>query len=131
MANYGLELYGSAVIVNSKFAAENPAAVRRFLVAYVQGLQATNKDVPAAVTSVLRRNTALNRELEQERLTIALRENVLTPEVKSAGLGGVDAERFERAIEQIALTYNFKNKAKAAESFDPAFLPDDETRRIN
>ena len=130
MADYGLELYGSAVIVNSKFAAEKPEAVKAFLRAYVQGLRATSRDVPRAVNSVLRRNTGLNRELEQERLTLALRDNMLTPEVKLSGLGGIDTARFQRAIDQIALTFSFKNKAKAAETFDSAFLPDEASRRI-
>ena len=31
MANYGLKLYGSAIIVNTKFAAEKPEAVKAFL----------------------------------------------------------------------------------------------------
>ena len=31
MANYGLKLYGSAIIVNSKFAAEKPEVVKAFL----------------------------------------------------------------------------------------------------
>jgi NitT/TauT family transport system substrate-binding protein len=131
MADYGLELYGSAVIVNSKFAAEKPEAVKAFLRAYVQGLRSTSQDVPRAVNSVLRRNTGLNRELEQERLSLALRDNVLTPEVRLSGLGGIDAGRFQRAIDQIGLTFSFKNKAKAVETFDSAFLPEEEERKID
>jgi NitT/TauT family transport system substrate-binding protein len=131
MADYGLALYGSAVIVNSKFAAEKPEAVKSFLRAYLQGVRSTKEDVPRAVSSVLRRNSSLNRELEQERLTAALRDNVFTPEVKQMGLGGVDSGRFERAIEQIAMTFPFKNKAKAAEAFDPTFLPDENARKID
>jgi NitT/TauT family transport system substrate-binding protein len=37
MANYGLKLYGSAIIVNSKFAAEKPEAVSGFLHAFTKG----------------------------------------------------------------------------------------------
>ena len=35
MANYGLKLYGNAIIVNSKFAAEKPEAVKAFLHAFL------------------------------------------------------------------------------------------------
>ena len=35
MADYGVELYGNAIIVNSKFAAEHPDAVRGFLNAFM------------------------------------------------------------------------------------------------
>jgi NitT/TauT family transport system substrate-binding protein len=39
MADYGLKLYGNAIIVNPKFAAEKPEAVRGFLHAFLQGLK--------------------------------------------------------------------------------------------
>ena len=39
MADYGVELYGSAIIVNSKFAAEHPDAVKGFLRAFMKGLE--------------------------------------------------------------------------------------------
>ena len=38
MADYGLKLYGAAIIVNSKFAAEKPEAVKAFLRAFLRGL---------------------------------------------------------------------------------------------
>ena len=41
MADYGLKLYGSAIIVNPKFAAEKPEAVKAFLSAYLRGLKET------------------------------------------------------------------------------------------
>ncbi len=39
MADYGVDLYGNAIIVNPKFAAEKPDAVKGFLRAFVKGLQ--------------------------------------------------------------------------------------------
>ena len=39
MADYGVNLYGSAIIVNSKFAAEHPDAVKGFLRAFMRGLK--------------------------------------------------------------------------------------------
>ena len=39
MADYGVNLYGNAIIVNPKFAAEKPEAVKGFLRAFVKGLQ--------------------------------------------------------------------------------------------
>jgi NitT/TauT family transport system substrate-binding protein len=42
MANYGLKLYGNAIVVNSKFAAEKPEAVMAFLRAFLTGVCTEN-----------------------------------------------------------------------------------------
>jgi NitT/TauT family transport system substrate-binding protein len=123
MADYGVKTYGNAIIVNGKFATEKPEAVKGFLRAFLKGLKETVKEPDKAVDSVLKRNDAAKKDVELERLRMALRDNVLTPEVKANGFGGVDAKRLEESIEQIALTYEFKDKAKAASAFDPSFLP--------
>lgn len=123
MADYGVNLYGNAIIVNGKFATEKPDAVKGFLRAFVKGLRDTAKDQPAAVESVLKRNDVAKKDVELERLRMALRDNILTPEVKAHGFGNVDEKRLADSIEQIALTYEFKDKSKAASVFDPSFLP--------
>src|SRR5262249_9797307 len=41
MADYGMKLYGNAIIVSPKFAAEKPEAVRAFLHAFLKGLKET------------------------------------------------------------------------------------------
>ena len=46
---------------------------------------------------------------------MALKDNVLTPEVEANGLGEVDMAGLDRAIGQIALTYDFKTRPKASE----------------
>ena len=52
MADHGVNLYGNAIIVNPKFAAENPDAVKEFLAAFVKGLKETVKNPDASVDSV-------------------------------------------------------------------------------
>lgn len=132
MADYGVNLYGNAILVNPKFAAENPEAVRKFLVAFVKGLRETVKNPEAAIASVLKRNDVAKKDIELERLKMALKDNILTPEVKANGFGGIETERFDKSIEQIGLTYEFKNgKPKAADIFDASFLPPATERKAN
>ena len=45
---------------------------------------------------MLERNDAAKRETEIERLKIAIRDNIVTPEVKANGFGGIDNARFAR-----------------------------------
>ena len=131
MADYGVELYGNAIIVNQKFAAEHPEAVQGFLRAFVKGLKETVKQPAAAVEPVLKRNDGAKKELEVERLRIAIRDNIVTPEVKANGYGGIDGARFARAIEQIALTTKFNAKPKPEDVFDASFLPSAANRKVN
>ena len=131
MADYGVNLYGNAIIVGAKFAAEKPDAVKAFVRAYIKGLKETVKDPAAAVDPVLKRNDAARKSIELERLRMAIKDNILTPEVKANGYGAVDSDRLAKSIEQIALTYDFKNKAKAAEVFDGSFLPAAADRKAN
>jgi NitT/TauT family transport system substrate-binding protein len=123
MADYGLELYGDAIVVSPNFVQQQPGAVRAFLRAYVRALKDTVRDPARAVEAVLRRNESLSKEVELERLRMAIRDNIVTPAVKANGFGGVEPARFAAAIEQIALTYRFKAKDKAAAAFDASFLP--------
>ena len=124
MADYGVNLYGNTIMVNPKFAAEKPEAVKGFIRAFIKGLNETVKNPTTSVESVLKRNDVAKKETELERLQIALKDNILTPEVKKNGFGGVDEERLDKSIDQIGLTYTFKNaKPKGAEVFDASFLP--------
>jgi len=131
MMDYGLQVYGNAIIVNDKFATENPQAVAGFLAAFLRGLRDTVADPAAAVASVVRRNEVARREVELERLRMALRENILTPEVRANGFGGVDAARLQTAIDQQALIFKFKAKPTPAQAFDASFLPPAEERKLN
>jgi NitT/TauT family transport system substrate-binding protein len=131
MANYGLKLYGSAIVVNAKFAAEQPGAVRGFLRATIRGIRDVSRNPTGAIESVLRREELAKKEVEVERLRMVIRENVLTPEVRANGYGAVDPARLEEAIGQIALTYTFKARPKAEAIFDASFLPPANERRAH
>ena len=132
MADYGVNLYGNTIIVNPKFAAEKPEAVKGFLRAFVKGLRDTVANPATAVESVIKRNDVAKKEVELERLQLALKDNILTDEVKQHGFGGVLEDRLDKSIEQISLTYQFKNpKPKGSDIFDFSFLPPAADRKVN
>ena len=60
-----------------------------------------------------------------------MRDNILTAEVRRNGLGGIDAARFERSIDQIAEDFKFRKRPAAADIFDGSFLPPLNGRLIN
>ncbi len=124
MRDHGLDLYGNVILVNPKFAAENPEAVRGFIRATIKGFQTTLADPSDAVRHVLSHNDVARESVELERLMMAIDQNILTDEVKANGLGGVDMARLERSIDQIADTYEFTARPSVADVFDASFLPE-------
>jgi NitT/TauT family transport system substrate-binding protein len=129
MADFGVQLYGNAIIVNGKFAAERPEAVKGFLRALLRGLKESVHDPARAVESVLQRNEIAKKDTELERLRMAIRDNILTPEVKANGYGSVDPTRLQAAIDQIALSFKLKSKPNPPDIFDESFLPSAADRR--
>jgi NitT/TauT family transport system substrate-binding protein len=123
MADYGVVLYGDAIMVAPNFAAQKPDAVRAFLRAYVRALKEAVRDPASAIEALLRHNEKLSKDVELERLRMAIRDNIVTPAVKANGFGGVEPDRFAAAIEQLALTYRFKAKDKVGAAFDASYLP--------
>ena len=125
MADHGVALYGNAIIVNTDFAKDHPAEVTGFLRATARGWKDAIAAPEAAVAALAAKNPAADAGLETRRLELSISGNVLTDWVKAHGMGGVDPERFAKAIEQLATTYAFKTKPAMADVFDASFLPAD------
>ena len=125
MADYGVDLYGNAIIVNTDFAAANPELVTGFLTAVAMGWKDAIATPGAAIEALIKRNPAADAALETERLQMAIDANVLTDFVKANGMGGIDADRMNSAIEQTKSVYEFQNAPDAALYFDSGFLPTD------
>src|SRR5258708_35298557 len=119
------------MIVNSKLAAEKPEAIKAFVRGLLRGLKETVKNPTVAIDSVVKRDDLERKEIELERLIIAIRDNVVTPEVRANGYGAIDAARFEEMISQIALARAFKARPKADDIFDGSYLPPPARRKVN
>ena len=130
MANYGLRLYGGAIIANSKLTPEKNQAVAAFLRAVTKGLKDTIRNPATAADSVLKRDDLGSRPVELERLRMAIKDNIATAEVRANGLGAIDDTRLNTALDQIALTYSFKARPKPSDIFDASFLPPAAERKL-
>nr|WP_083074795.1 ABC transporter substrate-binding protein [Thioclava electrotropha]QPZ90547.1 ABC transporter substrate-binding protein [Thioclava electrotropha] len=124
MADYGVALYGNAIIVNTDYAKAHPEEITGFIKATAEGWKAAVADPGKAVEALLKRNPAADKDLETERLQMAIDANVLTDYVKENGIGGIDADRMATAIEQTKTVYEFQNTPDAALYFDSEYLPD-------
>ena len=130
MRDFGVDLYGNAIVANPDFMKFNAKALSGFIKATIRGFQETAKNPEAAIDSLMKRNPIANRAVELERLKLAMAKNVITPDVLKNGMGGVDAKRMDRAIEQIGLTFKYTNKPKTSDIFTSQYLPAREKRLI-
>lgn len=130
-SDYGCESYGFAIIVNPAVAATKPETVRGFVRAVIGGMHLTIKEPAKAIEQVVGRMDGGSRELELERLRAVIHDNILTPEVRRNGLGGIDGARFERSIDQIAEDFKFRKRPTGTDVFDDSFLPPINGRLIN
>ena len=124
MADHGLELYGNAIIVNTEYAAANPEVVTGFLAGVAAGWKDVIADPAAGAKLVVDRNPAADVELEQRRLQLAIDANVVTDYTLANGMGGIDSERMEAAIEQLSQNIEFQNDPDITMYFDDSFLPE-------
>ncbi|QUS37762.1 ABC transporter substrate-binding protein [Tardiphaga alba] len=131
MSDHGLVLYGNALMVNPEFAKANPKAVAGFVRATIKGIADSDKDPEAAIKSVMKRNETADEKIELARLKMSLKDNFVTPWVKANGIGAIDDKRMADAIDQIAITYEFKNaKPKPSDLFTADYLPPVEQRKF-
>ncbi|MBY6113488.1 ABC transporter substrate-binding protein [Mameliella alba] len=130
MADYGLELYGNAIIVNTDYAAANPEVITGFLTAIAAGWKDAIEDPASAIESLIQRNPAADAALEQRRLQLAIDANVLTDYAETNGMGGIDPARLDAALVQLAETYEFQNAPDASLYFTDAYLPDAAARML-
>lgn len=124
MADHGLALYGNAIIVNTDYASANPKVVRGFLAGVAAGWKDVFADPAMGVKMVATRNPAADVELEQKRLQLAIDTSILTDYTRANGMGGIDMERMETAIEQLQQNIDFQNEPDIALYFDSSYLPE-------
>ncbi|GGE56021.1 ABC transporter substrate-binding protein [Actibacterium pelagium] len=130
MADYGVALYGNAIIVNTDFASANPEVITGFLGAVAAGWKEAIANPGAAVEALIKRNPAADPDLETERLQMAIDANVLTDYVMANGMGGIDADRMATAIEQTKSVYEFNSEPDASKYFDDSYLPAADARML-
>jgi len=122
-AKYGVNPYGSVVLVRPDFMKAHPDIVKAFVKGTIEGEISSIKDPIPALETLKARDAFFNVKLEKDRLSMLLEDDVLTPEVKANGLGYVDPARMKQTIEANAEVYGFKTVPTVDEVSTSQFLP--------
>ena len=122
-SDYGIDLYGNAVVVRVDWLKANEDTVRRFLAAL--------KDPKAAIAHVKAAEPLSNEATELKRLQLAISANMVNDEVRKNGLLGIDPARMQRAIEQVVVAFELGAKPTVAQVFTGAYLPPAAERKLD
>ncbi len=127
-ADYGVDLYGNAILVNTRFLEQNPQAVEAFLRALNRGLKETIADPARAVKAVLARNPVLAEAEEVEKLNLIM-EFIDTANTRSDGLGSIRKAKLDAQVEDVVVAFKLPSRVPPDGIFNSAFLPPRGERR--
>jgi NitT/TauT family transport system substrate-binding protein len=122
-ADYGVKLYGNAIIASPKLIKENPAAVKAFLVAFAKGAKDVMRDPAAGIETVKARDGIINVELETRRLQLAIDSVLATPDARQEGFGQIQPGRLALMASQVSDAYATKARIDPKVVWDGSMLP--------
>jgi NitT/TauT family transport system substrate-binding protein len=120
---YGVKLYGNAIIVSPKLLKDNPAAVKAFLQAFTKGAREVIAKPEAAIEFVKARDGIINVALEQRRLRLAIDTVINSPDARAEGYGQVKAPRLALMASQVSDAFATKTRVSPEAVWDGSFLP--------
>ncbi len=121
--DFGVKLYGNAIIVSPKLMKDNPAAVKAFLQAFTKGARDVIAKPDAAIEFVKARDGIINVPLEQRRLRLAIDTVINSPDAHSEGYGQVKAPRLALMASQVSDAFATKTRVSADAVWNGSFLP--------
>jgi NitT/TauT family transport system substrate-binding protein len=121
--NFGVKLYGNAIIASEEFLKRNPEAVKAFLRAFTKGVRDVIADPKASIATVKARDGIINEALELRRLNLALDATVLTADARAEGFGSVVAPRLSLMASQVSDAFGTKERVNPNAVWNGSFLP--------
>ena len=120
---FGVKLYGNAIIVSPKLLKDNPAAIKAFLQAFTKGAREVIAKPDAAIEFVKARDGIINVELEQRRLRLAIDSVINSPDARAEGYGQIKAPRLALMASQVSDAFATKTRVSPDAVWNGSFLP--------
>ncbi len=121
--NYGVKLYGNAIIASPKILKDNPAAVKAFLLAFSRGVKDVIANPAAAIADVKARDGIVNVNLETRRLQLAIDTVINSPNARAEGFGQVNGPRLALMASQVSDAFNTKTRVNPDAVWNASYLP--------
>ena len=122
-ADFGVKLYGNAIIASPKLIKEHPEVIKAFLLAFTKGAKEVMAQPDAAIAFVKQRDAIINEALEKRRLRLAIDAVINSPDARAEGFGQVTAPRLALMASQISDAYATKTRVLPDAVWNGSFLP--------
>jgi NitT/TauT family transport system substrate-binding protein len=128
-SDYGVRLYGNAIIVKPAWAAAHADAVHSFVKCAIAGIQGTIRDPNGSIELMKKFSSMVDDKKELDALKFSTTRAVYTDDVKKNGLSDVTPERLESALTQISDAMGIK-KPSESDVWTSEYLPPKNERMI-
>lgn len=128
--DHGVDVLSNSILISTEMAERRPLVAQALLRAIARGWVEAIRDPRAAVAHITRREPLLNGDLEVERLTWVIENQIATPQARANGIGHVEPARLDRAIEIVTQGFSLPRRPAASEILSDRFLPPAALRRI-
>ncbi|CAN6484084.1 unnamed protein product [Victoria cruziana] len=122
-ADYGVKLYGNALIASPKLIKEQPELIKAFIKGFLKGAKDVMANPAAAIETVKARDGIINVELETRRLKMAIDTVVASADARKEGFGQVNPGRLSLMASQVSDAFGTKNRVDPAAVWTAALLP--------
>lgn len=127
--DFGVALYGHAVLTTPEFADKNPETVKKVLVAVAQAWRDSIADPGKAIDALAKRNPLADKTVERKRLQDVIDWGIVTERTRRDGLGAVDPARLQETIAMVTKVFSLKPVSPEA-TYRPDYLPPKEQRML-
>ncbi len=128
--DFGVRVYGNAILATSRFIEQNPRAVSAFLRAYNRALMETLANPDEAIKFVKEREPIVDTALELRRLKGLVDNFVVTAATRADGVGAISKLRMDAQVEDVSRAFGLKNPPSPDQIFNSAFLPPKPDRQL-
>jgi len=122
-ADFGVKLYGNAIIASPKLIQENPAAITAFLKAFARGAKEAMANPAAGIEAVKARDGIINVPLETRRFAMAIDSVIASPDARREGFGQVNPGRLSLMASQVSDAFGTKTRVNPAAVWNGSMLP--------
>ena len=123
--DYGVKLYGNAIIATPKLIKENPAAIKAFLAAFTKAAQEVIANPSEGIGYLKARDGIINVPLEERRLKLVIDTVIASADARKEGFGKVNDGRLTLMASQVSDAFNTKTRVDRNAIWNGSFLPAD------
>ena len=122
-ADYGVNPYGLALVVNENTLTKRPMVIRRFLDATFRGVRWTIQHPDEAITIMQKYVPAVEIKPVLAMLQVSIKYLMYDNSVLEHGLGYIDADKMQSSVDLVNKYFDLPRKLTATELYTDSLLP--------